>query len=277
MYRFGVFEFDTDRLELSRDGRPVHLQPQPAQVLRALVINAGRTVTRDELRQAVWGDDTFVDFDRGLNFCIAQIRTALADDAATPRYIRTVPKKGYEFVAPLSRAHEGGVPERSRWRAVAIAAALVAAAFVAYRAVARSRLPIVAVVRFDNETGDVSLSRFADNLTDNVTAQLTTAGDGRLRVVGNAAVLRGPRQQRDLRIIASALHAGFIVLGQVQRDEQRVRVLAHLIRMPDQTHVKVSRTDDVDVGGGRADPPLAVGDAIAGRIARDFSRAAATH
>src|SRR5204863_167876 len=67
-YRFGVFEFDADRLELSRGGRPVRLQPQPAQVLLTRVANAGRIVTREELRRAVWKDDTFVDFDRGLNF-----------------------------------------------------------------------------------------------------------------------------------------------------------------------------------------------------------------
>src|SRR5438309_6172028 len=110
-YRFGVFEFDARTLDLSREGRPIRLQPQPAQVLLTLVANAGRIVSRDELRQAVWRDDTYVDFDRGLNFCIAQIRSALGDDAGAPRYIRTIPKKGYEFVCPVdadSRGDRGG-------------------------------------------------------------------------------------------------------------------------------------------------------------------------
>ena len=266
MYRFGVFQFDADCLELSRDGHPVRLQPQPAQVLLTLVVNAGRTVTREELKQAVWKDDTFVDFDRGLNFCIAQIRSALGDDAGTPRYIRTVPKKGYEFICPLDNGHED-TKTRSISRLVIAAVAILLAVIgaLAARAWTVSRnLPIVAVVRFDNETGDAALSRFADNLTDTVTAQLTTVGAGRFAVIGNAAILRRPREERDLRTIAAALNAGFIVLGQVQRDRQRVRVLAHLIRMPDQTHVRVSRTDDLPQA------TLAEVDEIAGKIAKAF-------
>ena len=285
MYFFGVFQLDADSLELSRDGRPVRLQRQPAQVLLTLVANAGRTVSREELRQAVWKRDTFVDFDRGLNFCIAQIRGALGDDAAAPRYVRTVPRRGYEFICPVHEEHQHEVHEdhevheesqNTLLRGLIVAAAVVALAFVsflAYRALASSRaVPIVAVVRFDNETGDASLSRFADTLTDIVTAQLTTVSAGRFGVIGNAAILRRPRQERDLRTIASSLNAGFIVLGQVQRDQQRVRVLAHLIRMPEQTHLNVSRTEDVDVGRVLSDPPLAETDAIAGRIARAFGK-----
>src|SRR5258707_6767427 len=150
MYRFGVFHFDADGLELSRDGRPVRLQPQPAQVLLTLLANAGRTVSREELRQAVWRDDTFVDFDRGLNFCIAQIRSALGDDAGTPRYIRTIPKRGYEFVCPIyadSRGDRGGGQEHEghrgvrgvrRFAAFAAATVIVVAGFAAYRVLTAS-------------------------------------------------------------------------------------------------------------------------------------------
>ena len=276
-YRFGVFQFDADRLELLRDGRPVRLQPQPAQVLLALAASAGRTVTREKLRQAVWKNDTFVDFDRGLNFCIAQIRTALGDDAAAPRYIRTVPKRGYEFIAPVDRQGPKGSDQEPRGdtgtrklgRIGAAAAAtlfVVTGAVLAYRALTTRAAQVVAVVRFDNETGDASLSRFSDSLTDMVTAQLTIVSGGRFGVIGNAAILRRPRQERDLRTIAASLSAGFIVLGQVQRDQQHVRVLAHLIRMPEQTHVTVSRTDDVP------EATLTEADAIASKIARAFER-----
>src|SRR5262249_2936643 len=110
------------------------------------------------------------------------------------------------------------------------------------------------------------LSRFSDNLTDTVTVQLTAVSGGRFDVIGNAAILRRPRQERDLRAIASSLNAGFIILGQVQRDQQRVRVLAHLIRMPEQTHITVSRTDDVP------EATLAEADEIATKIARAFGR-----
>jgi DNA-binding winged helix-turn-helix (wHTH) protein/TolB-like protein len=281
-YRFGVFLFDAGRLELSRDGRPIRLQPQPAQVLATLLASAGRLVTRDELRRAVWANDTFVDFDRGLNFCVAQIRTTLGDDAAVPRYVRTLPKKGYEFIYPVEIVGAPPAvqsaepvstevrPASARSRALALAAVaagvfIAVGAYVAFRGTQTpSTLPIVAVARFDNETGDAALTRFGDTVTDTVVAQLTSASGGRYEVVGNAAILRGPRAQRDLRAIASSLGAAYVVLGQVQRDDQRLRVLAHLIRMPEQTHITVSRTD------GIAEETLAVADDVATRIAAAF-------
>ncbi len=280
-YRFGVFLFDSNSLELSRNARPVRLQPQPAQVLATLLANAGRLVARDELRRAVWANDTFVDFDRGLNFCIAQIRTALGDDASVPRYVRTLPKRGYEFIYPVepSAAAAAGLPEpivaqppqttrTPHWLAIGVAAmaAMVASGlYLTYRAApAGGKVPIVAVARFDNETGDAALTRFGDTVTDTVVAQLTNTSGGKYEVVGNAAILRGLRSQRDLRAIASSLHAGYIVLGQIQRDDQGVRVLAHLIRLPEQTHITVSRTD------GIAAATLAVADDVAARIAGAF-------
>ena len=99
-YRFGLFEFDDSQLGLQREGTAVRLQTQPARVLACLLRNRERIVSRDELHKTVWGDSTFVDFNGGLNFCIAQVRSALADDPASPRYIRTVPKLGYQFIAP---------------------------------------------------------------------------------------------------------------------------------------------------------------------------------
>src|SRR5215469_12901253 len=99
-YRFGLFEFDAGTRELRRDGVLVRLQAQPALVLASLVAHAGEVVSRDELHQVVWHADTFVDFERGLNFCVAQIRAALDDDASVPRFIRTIPKRGYQFIAP---------------------------------------------------------------------------------------------------------------------------------------------------------------------------------
>src|SRR5579859_1500205 len=102
-FRFGLFEFDDESLDLRRDGGVVHLQAQPKQVLACLLRNADRTVSREELRQAVWDNQTFVDFERGLNFCISQIRSALGDDAARPIYIRTFARQGYQFIAPVER------------------------------------------------------------------------------------------------------------------------------------------------------------------------------
>src|SRR5579862_4070409 len=91
-YRFGLYEFDAATNELRREGALVRLQAQPAQVLACLIARAGHVVSREELREAIWHGDTFVDFDRGLNFCISQVRSALKDDSAEPIYIRTIPK-----------------------------------------------------------------------------------------------------------------------------------------------------------------------------------------
>src|SRR6185437_16827319 len=89
--RFGIFEFHPAAGELFREGVQVRLQAQPAQVLSLLLQKSGRVVTRSELKDAIWGSDTFVDFDKGLNFCIAQVRAALGDSADAPVYIKTSP------------------------------------------------------------------------------------------------------------------------------------------------------------------------------------------
>ena len=109
--RFGLFEFDPDTGVLNREGVPVRLQPQPGRVLAVLVTHAGEVVTRDALRQEIWNDGTFVDFERGLNFCIAQIRSALGDSAESPRFIETLPRRGYRFIAPVLQ-QDAGAPTR---------------------------------------------------------------------------------------------------------------------------------------------------------------------
>ena len=99
---FADFDLDLATGELRRDGRAVPLQRQPALVLIALVDRAGQLVTRDDLRRAVWGDATHVDFDRGLNYCIRHLRSALHDDARTPRFIETVARRGYRFLPDVT-------------------------------------------------------------------------------------------------------------------------------------------------------------------------------
>jgi DNA-binding winged helix-turn-helix (wHTH) protein/Tfp pilus assembly protein PilF len=111
--KFGPFALDETTGELRRDGELVPLAPQPFRLLLALASRPGELVTREELRQQVWGDGTFVDFERGLNFCVLQARTALGDDAREPLYIETLPRRGYRFVAAVARGRgEGGAPPR---------------------------------------------------------------------------------------------------------------------------------------------------------------------
>ena len=100
--RFGVFEADFEQRVLSKSGQRVRLQDQPFQILRLLVERPGELVTRDEIRQQLWTPDTYVEFDDGLNTAIKKLRTALNDSADNPRFIETVPRRGYRFIAPVS-------------------------------------------------------------------------------------------------------------------------------------------------------------------------------
>lgn len=107
----GDFELDADAGELRRLGRAIRLQPQPFKLLTLLVSRAGQLVTREDIRKELWAEDTFVDFDQGVNYCIRQIREALRDDAENPVFVATVPKRGYRFIAPV---HRPAVPEGPR-------------------------------------------------------------------------------------------------------------------------------------------------------------------
>src|SRR5580658_9766777 len=101
--RFGLFELDRDAMELRRNGVPIRLQEQPLRILAALVERPGEIVTREELQERVWGKDTFVDFEQSLNKAINRLREALNDEAGQPKYIETVPRRGYRFIAPVTQ------------------------------------------------------------------------------------------------------------------------------------------------------------------------------
>ena len=102
VYRFGVFELEACTGELRRNGIKLKLQDQPYQVLRKLLEHAGQIVTREQLQSTLWQDDTFVDFETGLNTIIKRLRETLGDSAENPAFIETVPKRGYRFIAPVS-------------------------------------------------------------------------------------------------------------------------------------------------------------------------------
>jgi Tol biopolymer transport system component/DNA-binding winged helix-turn-helix (wHTH) protein len=128
LVRFADFAVDTETGGLTRDGRPVKLHPQPAELLVLLVQRQGSLVPREEIREKLWGGDTHVDFDLGINSCVRQIRTALRDDPEHPRFVQTVPRKGYRFVGPIESAEP--VPKAgsgSRRIAVAVLAVVTGA------------------------------------------------------------------------------------------------------------------------------------------------------
>lgn len=124
--RFGEFELDPANHVLMRSGEVIKLAPQPFRILVLLIERPGALVSRAALREAVWGDETVVDFERGLNTCIRQIRHALGDDAEVPRFIETVPRLGYRFTAAVTSIPDPGSRPRRWWTVAAAAAILVA-------------------------------------------------------------------------------------------------------------------------------------------------------
>ena len=124
--RFGTFELDRNTGELWSKGQRVPLQDQPAQLLSLLVSRPGTVVTREQLRKALWSEDTFVEFDTALNVAVSKIRQALRDSASTPRFIETVPKRGYRFLADV--IPQGRAPRNRGWPRGTAAGAYLAAA-----------------------------------------------------------------------------------------------------------------------------------------------------
>src|SRR5262249_52740033 len=143
--------------ELRRGGVLLRLTPQQLRVLRFLAENAGRICIREELRRSVWGDDVVVDFDRSLNVCIAQIRSALNDDSEGSRFIQTVPRRGYRFVAPVERLPEMAAPapppvRRSRlWAWPAIGLLTLVAGFLLWRGMTLPHRTMLAVLPFGGQ------------------------------------------------------------------------------------------------------------------------------
>jgi TolB-like protein/Tfp pilus assembly protein PilF len=231
--RFGPFQLDVTTGELRQAGDPVKLPPQPARVLTILARNPGRLVTRDAIRSEIWQKDTFVDFEQGLNYCIKQIRAALADDARAPKYVETLQRRGYRFIAPVE---PDAVPEKV----------------------------IIAVVPFENLSGDPEQEYFSDGLTDELISQLGRLNPQRLGVVGRTSAMRYKASPRTIGEIGRELGVSYLLEGSVRRSADRVRVTARLVQIVDQTHVwtqSYDRTFD-DILGMQRD----IGRAIAAEI-----------
>jgi TolB-like protein/DNA-binding winged helix-turn-helix (wHTH) protein len=274
--RFGPFELKLKSEELYRDGAPVKLPPQPFKVLALLSARAGQLVTREELRQEIWGQDTFVDFDKGLNFCIKQIREALGDSAQSPQYIETLPRRGYRFIAPLlfaeipaaagsaspenagaqsggsaGRELEGAARNSRRvfpWRAAAVAL-LVLASLISYavwrrfnpRATSlagpRAEKIMLAVLPFENLNADAAQDYFSDGLTEEMITQLGRLRPQELGVIARTTALTYKGTKKDIRQIARELGVKYVLEGSVRREADRVRISAQLIQVSDQTHL----------------------------------------
>jgi TolB-like protein/Flp pilus assembly protein TadD len=204
LYRFASYELDSHSLELHKCGMRLNLAPQPARLLVLLVRHAGELVSREEIQAEIWGGQTFVDFNAGLNYCLNCIRSALCDDAKTPKYIQTLPRRGYRFIAAVEV-----LPQRLE----------------------RS----LAVLPFDNLNGDAGEDWLAAGLTEMLTTEL--GRDQTLRVISRRSVLHLHNLHCTAAEIAHRLRIGSVVQGAVLVMDGRIRITVQLIETKTETHL----------------------------------------
>jgi TolB-like protein/DNA-binding winged helix-turn-helix (wHTH) protein/Flp pilus assembly protein TadD len=263
--RFGVFELDRRSGELRKEGMRVRLQEQPLRILEALLDARGEPVTREALRQRLWPDETFVDFDSGLNRAINRLRAALGDEADNPRFIETLERRGYRFIAPVGAPEPAAPPapevaarpapaaevsspatprtRRAMWLGAAVSAAALTAVLIAFapalqrRAAPASEIPIksLAVLPLANLTGDPAQDYFSDGMTDALITNL--ASWPALRVISRQSVMRYKGSAKPLPEIARELGVEGVVEGSVARSAGRVRITAQLIHAPTDRHL----------------------------------------
>jgi TolB-like protein/Tfp pilus assembly protein PilF len=201
--QFGEFELDTAAGELRRQGSKLRLQDQPLQILQILLQRPGEIVAREELQLKVWPSDTFVDFDHGINNAIKRLREALGDTADTPRFVETLPRRGYRFIGKIEQ-------ETPKFRSLAV-------------------LPL------DNLSRDSEQEYLADGLTEALITTLAKIGE--LRVVSRTSSMLYKGVRKPLREIARELDVDAIVEGTVLRAGDRVRITAQLIDPVKENHL----------------------------------------
>ncbi len=283
--RFGPFELDRRSGELLKFGRKIRLQEQPFQILCLLLEQPGQVITREQLQQKLWPADTYVDFDHGLNNAIKRLREALNDSADKPRYVETLPRRGYRFVADImpvaitSESPAQPIPAaivvparpypRSRRSPVMIAAVTLLVIVLISWLTVRSHTPApppirsIAVLPLENLSGDPGQKYFADGLTDALTTELAQIAS--LRVVSRTSANHYRNSGLPIPQIAHDLHVDAIVEGSVARERDHVRVTAQLIRGATDHHLWANSYDR-QVGD-----VLALQSHIAGEIARQVA------
>lgn len=270
-FRSGPFLINPATGEITREDIPLKLRPQGFLLLCVLMDRAGELVTREELKKQLWGDQTFVDFDQGLNFCIREIRKNLGDDAGEPKYLQTLPRRGYRFVAPVEKFEVATRPElvtpirvpdrkpisekldvpteaaaapakRTGWpfAIAAVLILLVAGAvswWVANRSAGSHYPRRIVVLPFDNLTGDPSQSYLVRGVVEEITAQLGAIEPVSIAVIGRTTAEAVASHNYTIGEIGDRLHVDYVVEGSVRREGPKLRITAQLIRVNDMAHV----------------------------------------
>jgi len=273
--RFGVFEVDLKAGELRKHGFRMKLAEQPFQVLALLLERPGQIVTREELRARLWQGDTFVDFDHGLNNAVMRVREVLLDSSDHPRYIETIPRRGYRFVAPVEESHaqaaahdrehlpsapshlesepalEAAIstPDGQPWW-TARRGALAVAAFVlvvgllaillrnnrnATNRANAGRSTSLVVLPLENLSGEKDQDYFADGMTDELIANLAKIRS--LHVISRSTAMAYKGTRKPLSEIARELNVDAVVEGTVMRVGGRVRITAELVQVSTDHHL----------------------------------------
>src|SRR6266436_1659652 len=267
---FGVFELDPRAGELRKHGLRVRLQEQPFQLLAMLVEHPGEVVTREELQKKLWPAETFVDFDHGLNKAISKIREALSDSAVSPRFVETVARRGYRFLAEVKVADSA--PVRSQdiatephavaeardrldlagkpamlkhllssfaWKAPALVLLLLVASLAGWKLHSWKRPSLVirslAVLPLESLSSDASQDYFADGMTDELISDLGQISA--LRVISRTSVMVYKHARKPLPQIARELNVDAVVEGTVLRSGDQVRITAQLIEASTDKHL----------------------------------------
>jgi TolB-like protein/DNA-binding winged helix-turn-helix (wHTH) protein len=268
--QFGIFELDLRRADLRKQGMKVKLQEQPLRVLQLLIDNRGQIVTREQLRTHIWPANTFVEFDHGLYSAMARLREALGDSSESPRFIETVARRGYRFIAPVTSpgtiestsalSETTGAKRHSflRKAVLSILAGLLGGALflgiVLGLNIANSRdwlrqrsnpqVHSLAVLPLENLSGDPAQEYFADGMTDELITELAELGS--IRVISRTSIMQYKEVHKSLRQIGKELSVDAVLEGSVSRSGQHVRITAQLIDVATDQHLW-ARTYDRDL------------------------------
>ncbi len=217
--RFDCYEADLTTGELRRRGVPLRVREQSFQVLGSLLENPGQVVTREELRRRIWGDEVFVDFENNLNSVVANLRDVLGDSAEHPRFIETLPKRGYRFIADVCAVSIAATqPQPSR--------------------------PRLLVLPFVNLSGDTAQDYFSDAMTDEIIAALASVAPEQLAVIARTTAMRYKGSRKDVGRIGRELNVDYVLEGAVRRYAERVDINVQLIQTRDQAHLFAQRYDE---------------------------------
>jgi len=229
VYRFGVFRLDSENRELQREGLPVRIQEHPFRVLVQLLQRPGEVVTREELRQKLWPEGTFVEFEDSLNTAVKKLRAVLGDSADNPRFVETIPKRGWRFIAPVKRDTKSG----QRAAATGSKAGADKSSSGGHSS--------IAVLPFTNLSGDPADEYFSDGISEEIINALAKL-EG-LRVAARTSSFSFKGRAVEIAEIARKLGVATVLEGSVRKAGPRLRITAQLVNVSDGFHLWSERYD----------------------------------